>query len=300
MKSAAGLRALGTLMKLVRRDRFEIVHVHLSRATYLGLVATWLRRVPLVSTVHVLTKEPIYNLAARRGRLVAVSNYIQCQLISKGIPSSNIDVVYNGTDIDLHSYGEEVTVHEEFDIPRTRKLVGLVGRVAPEKGHLLAVQALPQVLELQPEAHVVFVGRRDSEFASELQAESDRLGVSDRVTFTGNRSDVPRLFDAMEFSILPSVMESFGLAVIECFSRGRPVVATNVGALPELVLPNVTGLLCDRNTDSLAGQMDYMLRNEADRRRMCHNARRMIEEKFSAAKMVERLEQVYARAKAGA
>ncbi|MES1147390.1 MAG: glycosyltransferase family 4 protein, partial [bacterium] len=296
MKSAGGLRALGTLLKLVGRDRFDVVHVHLSRATYLGLVACRLRRVPLVSTVHVLTREPVYNLVAKKGRLVAVSNYIQRQLIAKGVPSSSIDVVYNGTDMDLHSYGEAVTVHEEFDIPRSRKLVGLVGRVAPEKGHMLAVQALPQVLEKHPDAHVMFVGRQDGDYAEELQAETARLKVEDRVTFTGNRNDVPRFFDSMEFSILPSVMESFGLAVIECFARGRPVVATNVGALPELVLPNVTGLLCERNPESLAGEMDYMFRHEAERHQMGHNARRMIEEKFSAAEMVKRLEEVYIRA----
>ncbi|MFX8585805.1 glycosyltransferase, partial [Acinetobacter baumannii] len=69
------------------------------------------------------------------------------------------------------------------------------------------------------------------------------------------------------------------MAVIECFARGRPVVATNVGALPELVLPNVTGLLCERTPDSLARSMDYMFRNEEERQRMGDNARRMIEER---------------------
>jgi glycosyltransferase involved in cell wall biosynthesis len=246
--------------------------------------------------VHVLTREPVYQLVARRGRLVAVSNYIQRQLIDKGVPSQAIDVVYNGTDMGLHSYGEAVTVHEEFDIPADRKLVGLVGRVAPEKGHMLTVEALPEIVDQHPETHMMFVGRSDTDYASELKAEAARLGVADRVTFTGNRSDVPRFFDSMVFSVLPSVMESFGLAVIECFARGRPVVATNVGALPELVLPNVTGLLCERTPASLARSMDYMFRNEEERQRMGDNARRMIEERFSAGEMVRRLEEVYVRA----
>lgn len=296
MRSMMGLRALGTLLKILGQKRFDVAHVHLSRATYLGWVATRMRRVPLVSTVHVLTREPVYQLVARRGRLVAVSNYIQRQLIEKGVPSTAIDVVYNGTDMGLQSYGEDVTVHEEFDIPRDRRLVGLVGRVAPEKGHMLTVQALPDIVREHPQTHVMFVGRCDNEYATDLKAEAMRLGVADRVTFTGNRADVPRFFDSMLFSVLPSVMESFGLAVIECFARGRPVVATNVGALPELVLPNVTGLLCERTPSSLADSMDYMFRHEEERQRMGDNARRMIEEKFSAGEMVRRLEEVYVRA----
>ncbi|MFX7117486.1 glycosyltransferase, partial [Acinetobacter baumannii] len=68
------------------------------------------------------------------------------------------------------------------------------------------------------------------------------------------------------------------------------------GALPELVLPNVTGLLCERTPDSLARSMDYMFRNEEERQRMGDNARRMIEERFSAGEMVRRLEEVYVRA----
>jgi glycosyltransferase involved in cell wall biosynthesis len=284
------------MLRILKERKFDVVHVHLSRATYLGLLATTMRRVPLVSTVHVVTREPIYQVVARRGRLVAVSNYIHGLLIEKGVPESQIDVVYNGTDMGLHSYRQAVTVHEEFDIPRHRKLVGLVGRVAPEKGHMLAVRALPELIESHPEAHLVFVGRREGEFQMEIEQEVSRLGLDRRVTFTGNRGDIPRFFDAFDFSILPSVMESFGLAVIECFARGRPVVATNVGALPELVLPNVTGLLVDQDHRSLAQGMDYMFRHEDDRLRMGNNARKLIEEKFTARLMVERLEAVYERA----
>ncbi len=294
MKVAMGLRGQSEMLKIVRKGRFDLIHAHLSRATYLGYVAGTLCRVPVVSTVHVETREPIYkHLAHGRNRLVAVSNYIHGVLKGRGVRANAIDVVYNGTDFADVQVESNLAVHREFDIPESRHLVGLVGRVAPEKGHHIALQALPRVLDQEPETQLFFVGRTDGDFHEQLRDEAARLGVEDHVTFTGNRDDVPRLFDAMAFSILPSVMESFGLAVIECMARGRPVVASNVGALAELVVHEKTGLLVEQTPEAFGTAMRFLLENPEAREQMGRNARMVIQEKFTVAQMVERLEAVY-------
>lgn len=292
-----GASAIAHIAKVVGRKKFDVIHAHLSRATYLGLVVGTLKGVPLVSTVHVETREPVYKFCAHRhNRLVAVSNFIRGVLRGQGVQDRYIDVVYNGTDFSDVPFVSGDPVHEEFGLPPERQLVGLVGRVAEEKGHGIAVAAMPRVLDRHPEAHLLFVGRQVGDYPKIVQDEVARLGIESRVTFTGNREDVPRLFDAMHFSILPSVMESFGLAVIECMARGRPVVASNVGALGELIIPHETGLLVDNTPESLYKGMDFMLTHDDERRRMGANAEQLIREKFTLDQMVERLEAVYCKA----
>lgn len=296
MKSGLGLQGQRQMLKIVKGGNFDLIHSHLSRATYLGYVSGTLFRVPLVSTVHVETREPVYKYIGRgRNRIVAVSNYIHGVLKGRGVRAGAIEVVYNGTDFADVAVESAQAVHREFGIPDERQLVGLVGRVAPEKGHHIALEALPSVLDQQPDTQLVFVGRTDGGFHEQLRETAVSLGVEDYVTFTGNREDVPRLFDAMTFSILPTVMESFGLAVIECMARGRPVVASNVGALAELVAHEETGLLVDQTPEAFSGAMSYLLSNPELCEKMGRNARIVIQEKFTVSQMVERLEAVYSR-----
>lgn len=296
-KANKGLSALGSMIKLVSRKRYDLVHAHLSRAAYLTLAAGWLKGVPLVCTVHVETAEPAYRLAARKtNRIVAVSNYIRNYLVQSGVKEDFIDVVYNGTDFGDLEYTIPTSVHEEFSVPADRQLVGLIGRVCKEKGHGVAVEALPDVLAIHPDTHLFFVGRKEEGYYETLVERVDQLGLTDRVTFTGNRGDVPRMIDALSFSILPSVMEACPLVALETMARGKPLVASKVGGLSELVLHEKTGLLVDQNAKAFAEGMDYMLRSDVTRMEMGENAKKWIKEKFTVAQMTERLEAVYARA----
>lgn len=300
MKAALGLQGQKEMLRIVRLGKFDLIHSHLSRATYLGIVSGVLTGTPLVTTVHVETREPIYRFIGRgRNRIVAVSNYIHGVLVGRGVKPDAIDVVYNGTDFADAAPADVDAVRDELGIPEDRQLVALVGRVAPEKGHHIALQALPKVLQEAPNTQLVFIGRTDGEFHQHLRNESVRLGVADHLTFTGNREDVPRLLDAVTFSILPTVMESFGLAVIECMARGRPVVASNVGALAELVQHEETGLLVEQTPEAFADAMSFLLANPELCRKMGRSARMVIQEKFTVQQMVERLEGVYQSVQTG-
>lgn len=295
LKDAAGIPAFSYTKKLLDSKKFDVIHTHLSRAAYLGFLAGTISGVPVVSTVHVETKEPLYKLMPRgNNRLVAPSNFIRGLLRGRGVAEKYIDVVYNGTDFGISDAVDLNTeVYEEFSIPTNRKLIGLVGRIAEEKGQGLAVKAMPQVLQQVPEAHLLFVGRTEGEFHNSLQSQIKTMGLQDKVTFTGNREDVSRMIDAMTFSILPSSMESFGLAVIESMARARPVVVSRVGALSELVVHDETGLIVDKTPNAFSNAMSYLLAHPDECQRMGINGRQMVFEKFTAAQMVERMEAVY-------
>ncbi|MCW5937852.1 MAG: glycosyltransferase family 4 protein [Fimbriimonadaceae bacterium] len=297
MREGGGRTAIGKVSSIVRRGGFSLIHSHLSRATYLGAIASAFHRVPLVSTVHVETREPIYRFITwGSNRIIAVSNYIHGVLKGRGVRSDAIDVVYNGTDFADRNQGDSTAVHREFGIPEGRRLVGLVGRIAPEKGHHIALEAFANLAQEHTDTQLMFVGRAEGDFPGQLREEVTKLGLADRVTFTGDRSDVARLFDAMEFSILPTVMESFGLAVIECMARGRPVVASKVGALGELIEHGENGLLVEQTSEAFAHAMRQLLADPVLVDRMGRLARIRIQERFTVAQMVERIEAVYYRA----
>lgn len=296
-KAMKGLRSLRDLYKILPKGRFDVIHSHLSRAAYATWATGTVRGVPIVSTVHVMTGEPVYRLMSRKtNRIVAVSGFIRETLLASGVKDRYIDVVYNGTDFADKEYEAQAPVHEELEVPHSREMVALIGRVCREKGHDIAVEAFPDVLAAHPETQLVFVGRTEGAFPDDLRRRADQLGVLPHITFTGNRNDVARLIDAASFTILPSSMEACPLAALESMARGRPLVASRVGGLKELVLHEKTGLLVEQNASELAGGMASMLESRDRREEMGENARQWIQERFTVAQMLERLEAVYEHA----
>lgn len=297
MRRYGYLQTIAFMRRMMREQRVDVVHTHLTRATYLGFLAGQLTKTPVVASVHVANHDNIYRLMARgRNRLIAVSSFVRGVLHGRGVPDRFIDVVYNGTDFHDFAPGDKTAVFSELQIPAERRLVGLVGRVCREKGQLLAVEAMPQLLRAHPEAHMMFVGRIEPEFERELRQAIDDHGVRDRITLTGNRADVAQLIDACEFTTMPSQMETFGLAAIEAMARSRPVVASRVGGLTEVVLHEETGLLIDRTPEALAGAMNSMLDSPARLQEMGDSGRRVVEEKFTMRQMISGLQGVYRKA----
>ncbi|MEQ1933625.1 MAG: glycosyltransferase family 4 protein, partial [Fimbriimonadaceae bacterium] len=215
MRGAGWGRTLSLAMRRVKESNLDIVHSHLTRATYFGAITGLLRRRSAVATVHIANHDEIYKrMAFGKNRLVAVSNFVRGILHGRGIKDRFIDTVYNGTDFTDLEYADSMPVHEEFGIPRDRKVIGMVGRVCREKGHLLMVEALSDVVKHDPLAHVMFVGRVESTFEPELKRAVASARVEQSVTFAGERHDIPRLLDSFEFTAMPSHQETFGVAAI--------------------------------------------------------------------------------------
>jgi glycosyltransferase involved in cell wall biosynthesis len=282
------------------RRRPDVVHAHLSRAGYAGLLGAGLRRVPLVLTVHTETREPLYRIAARgRNRIVAVSRYIQRTLESQGVPAGKVDVCPLGTDAaDRPALPRESALAPLGIAPEDRVLL-LVGRLAPEKGQHIAVQALARVLPAEPRARLLCVGRDVEGFRALLQAEAGRLGAGHAVSFLEDTDDVPSLMDASEALLLPSVVESFGLVVAEAMARGRPALVSPAGALPELVEDGVTGAVVPQDPELWAATLLEWLGSPGLTATLGEAARDRARERFSLDSMLDALTIAYHRAMEG-
>lgn len=296
MKGAGWFRTIGLLANRIKAGEVDLVHSHLTRATYFGSIAGMLRGVPAVATVHIANHDQVYKRMARgKNRLVAVSNFVRGMLHGRGVPARFIDTVYNGTDFMDFEFAPADAVKNELGIPPERRLVGVVGRVCREKGQLLLIDAMRNVLRDHRDAHLVFVGRVEAEFRQEVEAAVEDAGIRDNLTMTGNRKDIPRLLDSFEFTAMPSHKETFGIAAIESMARGKAVVASRIGGLPEVVRHQQTGLLVDLRPDEVSDALNYLLANDAEREQMGALGRTLVKSKFTVQHMADRLESIYRR-----
>jgi glycosyltransferase involved in cell wall biosynthesis len=297
-----GLRSPGAILRLRRAARehgAQLIHAHLTRATYLGYFAGALARVPVVSTVHVLTRDFAYRrLPPRNLWFVAVSDYLRQALIARGLSPGRVQTVYNGTDFgadDRIIPAPSLSVRAELGLPADAELVGLIGRVDSFKGHPLLVRAARDIVECCPRVYFVFVGHAEPGVQQTLWEMASADGVDDRLRFTGVRNDVPRLMEAMDVITLPSLTEACSMSIIEAMAMRRPVVATRAGGNLELVENERTGLLVERTPEALSEAIIRLLQDPSRRAAMGQAGHDRALSLFSAQAMAQNIENLYRR-----
>jgi glycosyltransferase involved in cell wall biosynthesis len=264
--------AIRTLTRYLAKRPADILHLHLYRAEIVGaeavraLVRAGQPAPYLISTIHSsrvrseADRARIAALTPTIDQLIAVSRSIVAKLTAEERASVPIALIYNGVDLTRYDHTEACcTLPEEYGFAEGTPLVGVVARLEPEKGHDTLLAAWPQVLARVPAARLLIVGEGSARTALEAQAEvlgllgescSDDTGVGTRharpgakVVFTGRRDDVPAVTAALDVAVLPAYREAQGLVILEAMALGRPVVASNVGGIPEMIEDGRTGLL---------------------------------------------------------
>jgi glycosyltransferase involved in cell wall biosynthesis len=188
-------------------------------------------------------------------------------------------------------------LHDDYGIPEDAPIVGVVARLEAEKGHRTLIDAWPDVLAAVPNAWLLVIGEGSERDALEAQAAS--LGVSERVVFTGRREDVPAVTAALDVAVLPSYREAQGLSVLEAMALSRPVVASNVGGIPEMIEDGVTGLLVPPNDCSaLATAIVKLLTDHPYADMIAKRGHDLVHDRFCVELMVNSIESLYDEAAA--
>ena len=172
------------------------------------------------------------------------------------------------------------------------QVVGVVARLEPEKGHPTLLDAWPHVLADFPTATLLIIGEGTRREALEAQAEG--LGIASSVIFTGRRDDVPAVTKALDVAVLPSYREAQGLTILEAMALSRPVVASNVGGIPEMISDGVTGLLVPPHEPvALAGSIARLLRDHPLADTLGRAGHDLVHERFCVQLMARAVETIY-------
>lgn len=264
------------LSRLIKRHRIDVIHTHLSTASLLGSYAAKMAGIPSVAHVHGLNSATCFK---RSTVVVAVSEAVKEHLVAQGLDERKIRVVHNGLDLQkfLPMDAEDAKRGLMFDTEHP--ILGIFGRLSKEKGQMLALQAMPHILESHPKVRLVLAGK-----GSELHTLKDAaaaLGIAESVLFTGFSSDVRTLMSACDIVIVPSIKEGFGLSALEAMALERPVVASAVGGLKEIVLDAETGFVVSPNDPSaISDRVKHLLEDLSQAKEMGRRGRERAEAYF--------------------
>ena len=297
--------AVGALAAHLVEVRPDIIHNHMYRAELVGTRAAIAlgevghRRPYVVSTVHSSRvrseedREMLRVLTPRMDQLIAVSRMIEEKLEQEGRTGTPIRRIYNGVDLSRYEHQEPCcTLHEEYGMEPGSQVVGVVARLEPEKGHPTLLEAWPAVLRSVPDAYLLIVGEGSRRQA--LEALARDLRIAHRVVFTGRRDDVPAVTAALDVAVLPSYREAQGLSILEALALSRPVVASNVGGIPEVITDGVTGVLVPpHDPDALAAAIVRLLRDHPLADTLGRAGHDMVHDRFDIGTMVGLVQQIY-------
>jgi glycosyltransferase involved in cell wall biosynthesis len=297
--------AVGAVVAHLSDVGAEIVHNHMYRAELVGTRAAIAlgeaghRRPWVIGTVHssriraAEDREVLRHLTPQMNHLVAVSRAIVHKIAEERPSSVPVSLVHNGVDLARYDRTEACcTLIEDYGLEPGAQIVGVVGRLEPEKGHPTLIDAWPRVLESVPDAYLLIVGEGSRREALEHQVAE--LGIGSRVIFTGRRDDVPAVTAALDVAVLPSYREAQGLTILEAMALSRPVVASNVGGIPEMVEDGRTGLLVPpHDPQALATAIIRLLVDHPLADMLARAGHDLVHERFCLEKMVRSIEDLY-------
>ncbi|MBB5329661.1 glycosyltransferase family 4 protein [Tunturiibacter gelidoferens] len=290
-----------SIRELADRTNADVVHAHGYKADIYCYFALRGSRVPLVSTCHTWYDNDLtvslYGAADRfilrnYAAIVAVSEDVKQRLLKAGVRKEKIHIVRNG--IDLRPFDNAAPSLRNLS-SQDAPIVGLIGRLATEKGVDIFLRAAARVLAELPATKFVVIGEGPDR--EQLEILIDELQVRNNVFMLGRRDDMPGVYASLDIMVSASRHEGLPMAILEGMASSRPVVATAVGAVPEAVLDGRTGVLVpSENVEALAAKIVALLNNRTQRENLGAAAKRLIEEEFSAERMTTDYLHIYEQA----
>jgi glycosyltransferase involved in cell wall biosynthesis len=315
IRGGQDLVAFTQLVRLMRTFRPDIVHTHTAKAGTLGrLAARWCRVPAVVHTYHGHVLQGYFSppkvrlfvaierwLGRRTDMLLAVSDRVRHELLELGIGRPDrFHVLPLGLDLDglLGAEARRGEFKRELGFTRGDFLVGIVARLVPIKAHQVFLRAATLLAGRVPRARFVVVG--DGERRGELETSARALGLGERVRFVGWRRDLDRVYADLDVVVLTSRNEGSPVSLIEAMAAGRPVVATRVGGVPDLVDDGVNGVLVEvDDAEAIARAVETFAADAERGRAMGGAGRKRVYPAFSAARLIGDVDRLYQELGAG-
>ena len=309
------LRTVWSLVRLFRRERFDVVHTHTPKAGLLGPLSARLAGVPcVVHTVHgllfhdnmpVLSRLPFILAEAATARLVGhllFQSQEDMKVAARLRIASTAKIQYQGNGIDVQHFNpvrvpteSRLALRREWDFPADGFVVGMVGRLVKEKGYEEFLKAAHALSLRWANVRFLVIGpvERDQKDGIDVEALCPPA-LRSRLRWIGMRLDMPELYTAMDLFVLPSRREGIPRALMEASAMGLPVVASDIRGCREVVVPDETGLLVPmRDPVALAAAIEKIIERPAESRAMGQAGRVHIVANFDESQVIDRLIMFY-------
>jgi glycosyltransferase involved in cell wall biosynthesis len=300
-------RALAGLVSLCRARRYDVVHTHSVKAGLLGRLAAWLTGVPLrVHTIHGVPFEIDGGVRARAylayerllasvtHRVICVGEVLRQEVAGWGvIPAAKLVTVYSGIDFDAYAPGRPAgEVKRALGLASAWPIVGTVGRLTACKAQADLIDAVARLTAAWPALALVLVG--DGELRADLERRARARGITRHVRFLGERDDVPDLLPILDVYAMCSRFEGVGRALTEAMYTARPIVATPVYGVREMIRDGETGLLVPPGDPAaLAAAIERLARDRALAARLGAAARAQARALMDSRHMVTTIHALY-------
>ena len=298
-----------SIYRLIKRIKPHIVHTHTSKAGVIGRLASYLAGVPIIiHTPHghvfhsyygcILSKMIVFAeriMSLMTDKITALTDKERDEHLEQGIASiEKYVIIHSGVMLQqiLNKDMEIETGKNKLGIPQNSKVIGTVGRLVPVKGHKYLVSAAKIVTKEFDNAVFLFVG--DGYLESILERQAESLGVRENIIFAGWRSDVIDVLGLFDIFVLPSLNEGMGKVLIEGMALGKPIVASSVGGIIDLVKNGDNGILVPpRDSDALAEAILKLIRNKNLSQKLGKNGKAKVYPEYDTSTMIKQIEEMY-------
>ena len=300
MHGEADLPAILKIRKLIKKNRYNIIHSHTSHAHTLAFFASLgidnkllvSRRVDFSIFRHSFLKLSGIKYRFMADYYVAISHKIKEVLVSDGIDNNRIFVAHSGIDMDRFNKIDSAHLKSEFNIMKNEKIVINVAHLAEHKGQKYLIKAIPAVLDKIPDVRFFIIG--GGKLINKLKTLADSLKLNNRLIFTGFREDVGAFYKLADLFVMSSIEEGLGTSVLDALAIDKPVVATSAGGIPEIIKDGVTGrLVSPGDAKALADGIIKMFLDPEKADKMAENGGNLVTQNFSINAMVSKNIEIY-------
>ena len=301
------------LYRVFKREKFDIIHTQMPKATLIAAIAGRLAGIPVVNTARPFFREmpkgftrsffvAMERLAGRFTDLIMVENPLDYQMyLDLGIAKKDrLFVQGNGIDLGRFdaakvSQEDKTRLRAELGIPQSARVIGIVARYVFEKGYLELFTAFKDLLAKFPDLYLLAAGYfLPSEATAVPQDLPRQMGIGDRVLLLQDRSDMEKIYSLMDIFVLPTHRDCFPRAMVEALAMSRPVVASDIPGCQVVIQDRVNGILVPaKNPKALAAEIERLLNDPALAKTLGENARQLALEKLDEQKICRQIADCY-------
>jgi glycosyltransferase involved in cell wall biosynthesis len=292
------------MARIVKQEKVDLIHSHLPGQNFYSCVVGDLTGCKTLVTYHGAVE---FNDATRMRRafmlwyvrksadgVIVVCDYVRNMMKAMGFPLEALHRIYNGIDPRPFAVPETRRLHDELQLAKDIKFVGVIANVRRSKGYDYFVRAARMVADRVSGVRFLAVGDVNEEVAAPIVHLVEELHLKDKFHFLGFRHDVPQVLAELDVFVLSSTSEGFPLATLEAMAAGKPMVVTDCGGPREVVDDGVTGYLVPpADANALAQKIIALLEDSSKARALGSNARAKVLSQFTLDTMVKEYEKLY-------